>query len=51
MIVEVNPVLLQQYHVAVNDVILALKSKNINFPGGIGPSDNEERLIPHHRRG
>ena len=34
MIVEVDPSLLDTYHVAINEVILALSRKNIDFPDG-----------------
>ncbi len=45
MIVEVNPSLLDTYHVAINEVILALSRKNIDFPGGSVKSSKEEILI------
>ncbi|MCP4129472.1 MAG: efflux RND transporter permease subunit [bacterium] len=45
IIVEVNPRLLDVYHVAINEVILALSLKNINFPGGIVKSPKGEIVI------
>ncbi len=45
MIVEVKPALLDAYHVAINEVILALSRKNIDFPGGSVKSTEEEILI------
>jgi len=35
MIVEVNPRLLDEYQVAINEVIIALAKKNVSFPGGV----------------
>ncbi len=45
MIVEVDPVLLENYHVAINDVILALSRKNLNHPGGLVKTDTEEVMV------
>lgn len=45
MIVEADPDLLDKYHVAMNDITMALSKKNLNFPGGIVNDGNEEVLI------
>ncbi|MCP4134044.1 MAG: efflux RND transporter permease subunit [bacterium] len=45
MIIEVHPHLLDKYHVAVNEIIQALSKKNLNFPGGLVKSNNEDILI------
>ncbi|MCU0843776.1 MAG: efflux RND transporter permease subunit [Spirochaetes bacterium] len=45
MIVEVNPRLLDDYHVAMNDIIMALARKNLNFPGGLIWENDEEILV------
>jgi multidrug efflux pump subunit AcrB len=45
MIVEVNPALLNDYHVAMNDIIMALFKKNLNFPGGLIKKDTGEVLV------
>ncbi len=45
MIVEVNPRLLDEYHVAMNDIIGALARKNLNFPGGLVWENDEEILV------
>lgn len=45
MIVEVNPDLLDAYHVAMNDIIIALSKKNLNFPGGVIKKREGEVLI------
>ena len=45
MIVEVNPDFLDAYHVAMNDIILALSRKNLNFPGGVIKKPEGEVLI------
>ncbi|MDY6968565.1 MAG: efflux RND transporter permease subunit [Spirochaetota bacterium] len=45
MIVEVNPDLLDDFHIAMNDIILALSRKNLNFPGGAINDNNNEILI------
>lgn len=45
MIVEVSLPLLNTYHVALNEVIQALQTKNVNFPGGIARTGKEEILI------
>lgn len=45
MIVEVNPRLLDEYHVAMNDIVMALARKNLNFPGGLVWENDEEILV------
>lgn len=45
MIVEVNPRFMDQYHVGLNEVILALSQKNLNFPGGLVQTKKEEIMI------
>ncbi len=45
MIVEVSPALLDTYHVAMNDIIMALSKKNLNFPGGVVKKSDGEVLI------
>jgi multidrug efflux pump subunit AcrB len=45
MLVEVDPKKLELYHVAINDIVLALSNKNLNFPGGVARKNNEEILI------
>jgi len=45
MVVEANPNLLDAYHIAMNDIILALSQKNVNFPGGLINDHNNEILI------
>jgi multidrug efflux pump subunit AcrB len=42
MIVEIKPQLLDTYHVAANEVVLALSQKSVNFPGGIIKGKNGE---------
>ncbi len=45
MIVEVNPYLLDKYHVGLNEIIGALSNKNLNFPGGLVRSSKEDILL------
>lgn len=45
MQVEVDPRKLEEYHVGVNDVIMALKNRNLNFPAGLVQSGEEEIMI------
>ncbi|OHD70177.1 MAG: hypothetical protein A2W19_05160 [Spirochaetes bacterium RBG_16_49_21] len=45
MIVEVHPERLESNYVAVNEVIIALSRKNLNFPGGIIKSPGGEVVI------
>lgn len=45
MIVEVQPRLLDEYNVAVNDIVFALARKNLNFPGGLIKQPDGEVLI------
>jgi multidrug efflux pump subunit AcrB len=45
MVVEVNPDLLDAYHIALNDIIMALSRKNLNFPGGIIKNKKGDVLI------
>jgi multidrug efflux pump subunit AcrB len=45
MQVEVDPRKLEEYHVGVNDVIMALKNRNLNFPAGLVESGKEEIMI------
>ncbi len=45
MIVEVNPHLLDEYQVAINEVIFALAKQNVSFPGGVIKSPQGEMLI------
>ncbi|PKL39641.1 MAG: AcrB/AcrD/AcrF family protein [Spirochaetae bacterium HGW-Spirochaetae-1] len=45
MIIDVKPGLLDSYHVAINEVILALSRKSLDFPGGVIKEDGREVLI------
>lgn len=45
MIVEVQPRLLDEYNIAVNDIVFALSRKNLNFPGGLIKHPDGEILI------
>ncbi|MDD3375283.1 MAG: efflux RND transporter permease subunit [Candidatus Omnitrophica bacterium] len=40
--VEVNPQKLKEYHVSINEIINALKAKNITLPGGHLTTEQEE---------
>jgi multidrug efflux pump subunit AcrB len=43
--IAANPILLNKYHVAMNDIIRALSSKNLNFPGGLITTAKEDVMI------
>ncbi|MFC1670295.1 efflux RND transporter permease subunit [Spirochaetota bacterium] len=45
MVVEVQPGLLDDYHVALNDITNALSRKNLNYPGGLIKSKSEDLMI------
>jgi len=45
MAVQVNPDLLEKYHVAMNDIITALSKKNLNFPGGLVKTANGDIMV------
>ncbi|MFC1670294.1 efflux RND transporter permease subunit [Spirochaetota bacterium] len=45
MIVEVQPKRLDEYHVALNDIVMALSKKNLNFPGGLIRTKNEDVMV------
>ncbi len=45
MVIEVDPILLDRYHVAINDVVLALSKRNLNFPGGQVKTQKEEIMV------
>jgi len=45
MIVEVKPGLLERYHVGLNEIIVALSNKNLNFPGGLVQTPEEDVMI------
>ncbi len=45
MIVEVNPSRLDEYQIAINEVIFALARKNVSFPGGVIKDPGGEILI------
>ncbi len=45
MVIEVDPILLDRYHVAINDVVLALSKRNLNFPGGQVKTRKEEIMV------
>lgn len=45
MIVEVNPYLLEEYQVAINEIIFALAKQNVSFPGGVIKNPQGEMLI------
>ncbi len=45
MIVEVNPERLDEYQVAINEVIFALAKQNVSFPGGVIKNPQGEMLI------
>jgi len=45
MVVEVDPSLLEYYHIGVNEIIRALSNKNLNFPAGVLRTDKEEIMV------
>ena len=45
MKVEVDPLKLIKYHVAMNDIITALSKKNLNFPGGISKTKKGDIML------
>ena len=45
MIVEVHPHLLDRFHIGLNEIILALSQKNLNFPGGVVKTGGEDVMI------
>ncbi len=45
MIVEVNPARLDEYQVAINEIIFALAKQNVSFPGGVIKNPEGEMLI------
>ncbi len=45
MIVEVDPVLLHDYHIGLNEIIRALNLRNLNFPGGTVRVNGEEVML------
>lgn len=45
MIVEVSPEKLDAYRVAINEVIMGLSKKNLNFPGGVIKNPTGEVVI------
>ena len=45
MIVEVNPYVLNDFQIGLNEIIGALRNKNINFPGGETRIGGEEGMI------
>ncbi|MCX7678656.1 MAG: efflux RND transporter permease subunit [Spirochaetes bacterium] len=45
MIVEVNPLLLDEYQIAINEIIFALAKQNVSFPGGVIKSPQGEMMI------
>ncbi len=45
MIVEANPRLLDEYHIGLNQIIMALSKKNLNFPGGLINTKDGEVMI------
>jgi len=45
MIVEVNPELLDVYHIGLNEISSSLTAKNLNFPGGIIKAPDEDILV------
>jgi len=45
MLIDVKPELLDSYHVAINEVILAMSRKSLDFPGGLIKEEGREVLI------
>ncbi len=45
MVIEVDPILLDRYHIAINDVVIALSKRNLNFPGGQVKTRKEEIMV------
>ncbi len=45
MVVEANPRLLDEYYIGLNEIIMALSKKNLNFPGGLVNTPEGEMMI------